>query len=621
MGSKITFLFVNVLLTFFLPLNQMINFEISDVDVYGKMLVANEQIVISIINRTYPSFAIYRPYSSNDFCIIDLNFLPPNQTYSMLVAIARDGSAAPSSFFFQGVNIYNDVAQSSLWGTVGFSMASCGWSSNYYTALGSIDDFPLLGVGTSGDIYLCTDYNFTYVRQVSSGNTSDIGGRPWPDGSNFVPYAIDIAYGEWGVIAGTVATGNIYVPTLYLISFPSSVVGGSYNYGVNSRWTAPFSYAWQSQKAQPVSGSNDFDTFYGLSLSINDQGDILFGVQSMNTVFHLYVNSANPTSFIFKGSRIYSVTIPSIGFGKNVGWLDNTTAVILANNVSLDYTTWYSSQIEIYDLSNGQQLSNTQQPYSSFPTVEQPMYSLLVGPILLMTASYAGSVIFMDSIGQIYIILPSPSGYYTATNVGNTLGTGVYFSSPSLCSEGTTMNKSTGFKYLFDACQACPQGTFRSTPINASAGCIPCDTTQYFCPLGAVAAVPLSYIYTISQAVAFPKSPDLTEFEDILLLNMFNTNFTANCLTITPFFWTLIMIGVALIFLVTMGILRFTGKCENFRTKIETVFKHIDIINYGEVSFPFIKKKLYKGDVEHLKLRYFLLDFSLESCFLFLSIF
>jgi hypothetical protein len=572
----------------------MFNYQITDVDVYGKTLVANEKIVISIINRTYPIVAIYRPYSSTDFCELDMSFIGSSETYIMLLAISRDGVTTPNTLFFQGVPIYNDVTQSSLSAILNFSMSPCSWVGYSYYYGWSISNYPLLGVGTSGNIYLYTDYDFTYTYDVGSSYSSYMSGRPWPNDANFVPYAIDIAYGGWGVIAGALPnTNGVYVPTLYLINFSSSVITGNYSFAYITKWQASFVFPWQSQIAQPVSGSNDFNTMYGLSLSINDQGDILFGVQSMNTVFHLYVDSTNPTSFKFKGSRIYSVTIPSIGFGKNVGWLDNTTAVILANNLSLDYSTWYSSEIQIYDLSNGQELSNTQQPYSSFPTPQQSMYSLLSGNILLMTASYAGSVIFMDSIGQVYMILPSPAGYYSVTSVGNSLGTGVYFSSPQVCPDGTSTTGFAGGKYLFDTCQPCPEGTFRLSSINVTGGCIPCDPTKYFCPLGAVAEVPLSYIYNISQAVAFPQSPDVTGFDDILLLNMFNTNFQTNCLLITPFFWTLIMVGIAMVILGTMGILEWTGKCENFRTKFQLVFRHFDIINEGEVSLFLLKRNYY----------------------------
>jgi len=571
----------------------MINPYLSDVDMYGASLVANEKLVVSIINRIYPLIGIYRPYSSNDFCIIDMSFLASEMIYIMLVAISSNGSAAPNQFFFQGVPLVNNTEQGAVWGVVSFSLEPCDWLSYNLIHLGIPTDYPLLGVSVPGNIYLYTDAYLTFFCDTNTGINNLAYTRPLPDSSNFVAYAIDIAFDGWGVIAGAVPNSDdIYVPTLYLITFPSNVTVGNDYYTVLATWPTSFAYTWQSKKACTVSESSDFDTFCALSLSINNQGDILFGVQSMNTVFHLYVNLTHSTSFIFKGSRIYSTTIPSVGFGKSVSWLDDTTAVILANNVSLDYTTWYSSKIEIYDLSNGQELSNTQQAYSSFPTPQQSMYSLLTGPILLMTASYAGSVIFMDSIGQVYIILPSPSGYYTVTNVGNTLGTGVYFSSPGLCPEGTITYGSSGAKYLFDSCTPCPEGTVRPNSGNISAGCIPCDATLYFCPLAAVAEVPLSYIGTISQAVAFPRSPDVTEFEDILLLNMFSINFKAHCLTITPFFWTLIMFGITLILLITVGILQFIGKCENFRRELETVFRHFDIINDGEVSMFLIKKTL-----------------------------
>lgn len=573
---------------FYLPFNQMLNIDLTDVDMYGKMLVANEQLVISIIDRTYPSFAIYRPYSSNDFCRIDMNFLSSNKTYIMLVAISRDGSTPSNKFFFQGVKIDNNDIQGVVLGVVGFSMSPCSWLWYSLINFPIPTDYPILGANVLGNIYLYADDDYTYICDVNSGNSSYVSVRPWPDGSNFISYTIDIAYGGWGVISGVVSTAGIYIPTLYLITFPTNVISVNYNiYSVIARWTVPFDYPWQRQKARHVTGSDDFDPIYGLSLSINDQGDILFGVQSMNTVFHLYVNSTNSTSFIFKGSRIPSTTIASIGFGKSVAWLDNTTAVILANNVSLDYTTWYSSQIHIYDLANGKQLSDVQLPYSSFPSAQQSMYSLLTGRILLMTATYNGTIIFMDSNGQVYIILPSPLGYYTATNIGNNLGIGVYFSSSSLCPDGTATYGFTGNKYLFDGCKTCPQGTFRSTSANISAGCTPCDTSKYFCPIAAVAEVPLSYTDTISQAVAFPRSPDLTGFEDILLLNMFSTNFKPQCLATSPFFWTLIMISMSLTVLITMTILEYTGKCKHFRTQLQAAFIHFDIIHDGEVSFFF----------------------------------
>ena len=431
-------LLFSVLLTFHLPWVDMINPYVTDVDVYGLGLVANEHLVVSIIDRLHPKIGVYRPYHSNEFCQIDLNFLSANDTYIMRVALPRNGSRTPHQFFFQGVPISNGREQGVILGVVRVSLVPCDCLSYDIVHFKDITDYSLLGVSIFGDIDLYTDEDLTYVRDTINSTSSLAQTRPWPDGSNFVPYAIDVAYGGWGVIAGAVLTDNTtYIPTLYLITFPSSITVGSHNYVVLDTWKASFTYSWQSQKARTVDAPDDFNIFYSLSVSINNQGDILFGVQSMNTVFQLYVDPANTTFFIFKGSRIYSTTIVSIGFGKSVAWLDDTTAVILANNVSLDYTDWESSKIEIYDLSNGQVLNDTLEPYSSFPTTQQQMYSILTGRILLMTASYAGSIIFMDSNGDVYVILPSPAGYYTATHLGNTFGSNVYFSLSEICPEGS----------------------------------------------------------------------------------------------------------------------------------------------------------------------------------------
>jgi len=570
----------------FIPLSYTFNPQLTDLDLYGPMLVANQYLVVSILDRTYPSFAVYRPYNSTEFCRFDIDILSLNLTYAMQLAVPNGASATPDVFFYEGVTIgVGAVEEVAIIEVTITSMLDCNYTTSSIILNGiAPNDYSVFSVNTEANLALYLDETITYMYDYSISIFSNVSGRPPLIDSSFIYYAIDTADGNWGVIAGAVASSGIYIPTLYLINFPSNIVGGNYNnYFVQQIWTATFEFSWQSIMARSVSGSTDYNPTYGMSLAINNAGDILFGVQSMNTVFHLYVNPTNPTSFIFRGSRIASTTIPSIGFGKNVAWLDNTTAVILANNISLDYTQWYSSSIEIYDLSNGKQLNNTQTAYSSFPTAAQSMYSILTGKIILMAASYAGSIIFMDSASNVYMILPSPLGYYSGTNIGNSLLSTVYFSSPSVCPQGNVNQGSTSGKYLFDTCKPCPEGTYDPDLPNSPNVCLPCDTTIYFCPLGAVAEVPLSFMNTISQTVAFPKSPDVTEFEDILLLNMFNANFQTNCLIITPFFWVLIMFGIVFVIIIMMGIARISGKFENYRTKIEWIFRHLDLINEGEV--------------------------------------
>jgi hypothetical protein len=584
--------FASILLSFCIPLSRTFNTELTTVDLYGPMLVANDQIVVSIVDRLYPWFVVYRRYAPVQFCTIFINTI--NEAYITSLAVPRDGSAAPDIFFYQSMIINYGTIGDSIVVRVDMSISSCNYSTFLKILSGSRpNDYSILGMDPTGQVLLQTYNIFSEIWQLYPNTSTSWNTIPWLDGTNFVPYAIDITYGEWGVIAGATAINSIYVPTLYLITFPSSLTSGNTNYNVINVWRAPFVYPWQSLKARQASGSNDSNPMYGMSVSINNKGDILFGVQSMNTVFHLYVNPANPISFTFQSSRIYSVTTASIGFGKSVGWLDNFTAVILANNFSLDYSEWRSSQIEIYDLSNGQTLDDTTGPYSSFPSALQPVLSPLGGSILLMVATYTGSVIFMNSVGLVDILLPSPSGYYTQTDINNGANYPVYFSSSTICPSGTRKKGPDHGKYLFDTCEMCPEGTYNPGGLaNSSIDCLPCVTTKYFCPFGSSAEVPLSYLDPISQVTAFPKSPDVTDFEDILLLNMFNTNFDKTCLTTAPFFWILIMIGIALLFFLLMGIIKLTGICTNVREKIELVFRHFDIINEGEVSSFIVKKTL-----------------------------
>ncbi len=60
-------LFVSVLLMLLLPTSHLIDIDISDIDIYGPMLVVKEHLAISIFSR-YGGFALYRPYNSSEFC-------------------------------------------------------------------------------------------------------------------------------------------------------------------------------------------------------------------------------------------------------------------------------------------------------------------------------------------------------------------------------------------------------------------------------------------------------------------------------------------------------------------------------------------------------------------------
>ncbi|CAF0993148.1 unnamed protein product [Adineta ricciae] len=580
-----TFLLISIFLLCFAQYGYSYDHQLTDFDLYGPMLVANKYLVVSVVNRTYPSFAVYRPNSSNEFCIFNISINGLNQTYVMHIAIPSGVTPVPNIFTYQGIVIGNGTNEASFVVQITItSMSPCSYSSKFYKVRNDTpSDYSTLGINSFGRVSVYLDGPSTCMYDFNTNIGRFVHGQPGSVNSSFVYYAMEISDKGWGIAAGSLPYSGYYIPTLFLFTLNGSINPGINNYAVQSIMKVSMEFPWQTKKARPVSNTTDYEPVYGMSLSINENGDVLFGVQSMNTVFHLYVDPTNMTSIVFKGSRAASTTTAGIGFGKSVSWLDDTTAVILANDVSLDYTEWYASRIEIYDLSGGKQLNNTQEAYSSFPTAIQSRYSLLTNRIVAMVASYAGSIIFADSDGSIYIILPSPTGYYSATHIGNVRGHGVYFSSPAICPAGYIKQGPAQGKYLFDTCQICPVGTYYNpNTINSSNTCVACNATNTYCSFGSVADIPLDYTKSISQAIPFPKSPDLTGFEDILLLNMFNTDFETNCLVTTPFFWTLIIMGVGIVFLITMGILTLSGKCKNFRAKIEMIFTHFDIINDGE---------------------------------------
>jgi hypothetical protein len=96
------------------------------------------------------------------------------------------------------------------------------------------------------------------------------------------------------------------------------------------------------------------------------------------------------------------------------------------------------------------------------------------------------------------------------------------------------------------------------------------------CLRGALVEIPLINITNYNQSIPYPNSPDLVEFDDILLKNIFN---------FVTLFWTSLAVGSGLIiFIITCVLIRFP-QCKPHRRFIKTLFKHMDLIGEGEVWF------------------------------------
>lgn len=146
----------------------------------------------------------------------------------------------------------------------------------------------------------------------------------------------------------------------------------------------------------------------------------------------------------------------------------------------------------------------------------------------------------MDHAGNILIFNPTPAGSY-----------------PFVADIGSNP--------VFTSARRCLPGTYKQ--------CLACSSNS-FCPVGAVSDVPLSSLDNIIQVLPYPKSPESIIFDEILLQNMLYIG-KGRCLVISPLFWTMIV--------AVLKICIAHPRAKFLRAKFKWIFRHIDLINEGEL--------------------------------------
>jgi hypothetical protein len=427
-----------------------------------------------------------------------------------------------------------------------------------------------------------------------------------------MPHAVQLT-DSFGITAGfirnPVNTQTIYIPIIYLINFNSSN-----NYPIIVDQYLPNATVDTWQYLLTNSDADSYSPKYDMSISIDNNGNILVGMQFVNRVFLLSVNLTQPIKLNFISRNTNG---RSLGNGKAVAWLDNGIAAILVNTYSLTYQ-WSSSQINFYDIQNYVYNTNST-PLSIFPNNHQ-LLPLSFSPILVNIVSSPSSLAFLDDQGDILVLNPTLPGFYPSP-----VDTGIIpiFTSPQPCLAGMYKNQ-TG---VYD-CILCPTGT--KNPGNSSLECIPCSTDS-FCPLGSVSEVSYSALQSILQVQAYPESPESTIFDEILIQNMFNIG-TGRCLRVSPIFWTLIIASFAIIMIIIMGILKICiehPRSKKIRHNLKWLFRHTDLINEGELwigglasfcvivlvcfAYSFSAQFLKQYPLEHTSDSYFACDLSLRN--------
>jgi len=564
----------------------------NDYELYGPTLAANNQFIIAIQNRTGVSFSAVFNYlaSSPQYCSV--TYIPTNysEPFATMIAVGRISSTPNNNGKFVFV-VYSQANFTTYLCIASINFSSCQLEILNETSMfnTSYPQYSVLDVNSNGTlaIYLSDQNIFiqSLIPPYDSSNWSSI--YISPTNPKLLPVGIDLK-DSWGILGTYVSqSGSSFEPYAYLVSFTNCFTFlNSSCFKFQQSWLMNYYAIWQTQIYQLIppnnAADNGYNSLYAMSVCISDINSVLIGVQSMNSIFSF---TASSTSLHATGYQFLN-TVPSIGFGKAVGWLDNTTGAVLLNNFTIDYIQWRSSNIQLYLLTSSNSLTNSLTASATFPNARQQLGSQLNDRLINMIANPdSGSLIYMDYFGQVQVIRPSNSGYYVYTSAGIGAANNTIYIAPTYqCPSGTIKNLSAYGINIFRYCLLCPEGYFYSAnSSNMSNRCTPCNTTTDFCPWGSVAALPISVLYTQSQTQVYPESPENDVFEDILLINMFTGNFPTYCLSKQPLFYALIIIGIGCLVLLFMGILKLTGKCKKQRRMIKRIFKQTDLIGEGEV--------------------------------------
>ncbi|CAF1330687.1 unnamed protein product [Adineta steineri] len=417
-------------------------------------------------------------------------------------------------------------------------------------------------------IGLATSFAFTYRPFPSGSITAKAGSSIWPNNSTFNPCAAD-ASNTYTIVAGFVAgaAGSRVraTPTVYLIWNSNLTVLSTWSYSATSN-------SWQSRLT--YSGVSSWSSKFTMSVKINsdDPTRVLVGMPFLNTVFLFTIDGTTLTlaSYVDHGQ--------SVGFGKGVTWLTDSQAAILVSTYSLDYTTWYSSQIYVYTSLNDTDLPSS--PSAIIPNTQQPLPST-INSILLRIISTPESVVVLDAAGGALIILSEAAGYYGSTDTTNApVAASMPVVSHSTTCIGGTYKSDVGIH----PCKLCSSGT-KNLGTTAGISCTNCSSDS-FCPLGAVYEINSTLLISLSQAYSYPRSPEMTNFEDVLLMNMFTMGSTTSCLIVSPIFWSLILTGICIIILLIMASLIWCvhpTKHERYKATMKTVFQKTDLVGEGEL--------------------------------------
>jgi hypothetical protein len=303
-----------------------------------------------------------------------------------------------------------------------------------------------------------------------------------------------------------------------------------------------------------------------------------------NTNYIAVGNSANRSIeiYMFDTTKIRKIyTFQSEVETNSICWLaDGHRIAAVAHLTST--LPWSQSQIQIYDLN----IMIHDWPEYIFPNNQQQLDSWsFKTPALILVSSWQlwNSLIILMNTKKVLIILSSEAGSYADPLLYS------WFDNPwvwiglrnrrhgeqsaTVCWPGMYKEKENILP-----CKICPTKT--KSRENSTA-CLPCNQSS-FCPLASAGESHIDDMIDKHEKTNFPRTIGSTQYEDILLTNMFYITASSRCILISPLFWTLIVTSIGMLVLFIIGILKFFPKSHRHRTVIKQIFRQTDFIGQGE---------------------------------------
>lgn len=317
-------------------------------------------------------------------------------------------------------------------------------------------------------------------------------------------------------------------------------------------------------KVLPYSRDND------MSVAINPKHQIaIIGLPALNKVVLLNINADEPS---FQNSTLQVTRTEDgpgyvTGFGRSVAWIDDKTVAISV--LIVPNRPWSRSEVWVFGIDKPFKI-----PLFIFPNNQQKV--LMPNPPLFLQTLIFSGYLYIITEQPYYMVVPSqPPGFVSMRDplVDEYM---VMFNSVT-CVAGTYKNTSG-----FGPCTICPSLT-KNAGNQSYAKCESCRTNS-FCPLGSVNDISLDTYPSYEQTFSFPDTPDMNNYDDLLIQNIFTIGHSRRCIVISPIFWTIIMITLCFTVWLFMTLLKCCTcpRAHAPRNRAKQIFKRADIFNEGE---------------------------------------